>query len=259
MPIQTEKKRKKGRSEPSSHLPETPPRNKKQSKKLKTSPRIQTAFKTGPCRLYIAVTEADVALVIIKAAGSEDQAFFFPILKKSRDNPESFARAFHLSKVYEMRSKDGQNKTCPASSHPKDGYEGKAFEVFARIFTDNEDTSEKALKQWATNIAAHFTAWGQQPALFRHAQTYRYCGNITPTGAKKPPLAKYLLDDDVVQLLKEQYSALSLSQVAESDETLAAYFGESCVQEAKQILAREEQNMANLELSEDENDEDQKD
>ena len=117
---------------------------------------------------------------------------------------------------------------------PKEAGSGYAWEAIVAVKQDEDDTAESLGK----HVAAKFTAYAKEspkyskemPFVFRKAHT-----------ENPRAVNHYLLDMDVIQLMKRIYSESTLAELIEDTEIMVSFWGDAVIGELALRNISEEQ------------------
>jgi hypothetical protein len=101
---------------------------------------------------------------------------------------------------------------------------------------------KKTLWKAAWNLAKAWLISSTKLALPTSTATpatrFQYCGDITPAG-DLPPLSRYFVDKDSVNLIKYIYPTSLLQEIAHDDEMVATFFSNCHIDEGCALILLE--------------------
>lgn len=150
--------------------------------------------------------------------------------KESGNETEKMANKTRM-RIDMVLSRAHPTQNIPMKSEPGGQYD---WTVFLRIPRDEDNDPEV----WVRDIAREFTRVGTDPRVYRWTTIFEYAGNVTPEqDTDNPvPLTRYLMENDVVDVIGCTYSNLKLEEIAGDPEVVASYFGRDNVDYGIELL-----------------------
>lgn len=184
-------------------------------------------------RVYSTQMQNGITIVRSFKPAKEEASFTYPSEEIITED-EDVALRLGCDDILPARSLTGENRVQP--SGPGSDYAHRQFVHVAKMngFPDEEDTRENSEK-FGTKIAEFLNTTGTSEK-YQFTTRFRYCGDVTPFGNTLPPVAKYFLDSDVVNLVKFIYPSTPIQDIAEDDETVASFFGDHRIEEGRDLL-----------------------
>lgn len=171
-------------------------------------------------------------LMYIKKPKSDDATMIYPITSKIKKHA-SLRKALNIHGVYPRRNPNGANVSQKQSASVDFDF----LTLVSKKIERDQNTPE-ARKKWAEQAIETFDDIGRNVGsrsdMYNWTMSFTYAGDTSP--ATLLPPSKYLLNQNVLDLMQKACPTLSLEELAQDNAVLTAYFGKEGVKKGRHIM-----------------------
>ena len=169
-------------------------------------------------RIYSTGAKEGIQIYYVKKATKEEAAFLYPITREWTQDATSMEQ-LGIRMIATRRSNVNTN-IAMRQAPDSDFY----WKCFVRVLDDPEENTVANRTEQAHKLENHFNEKGADTQLFGWHCRFMVAGDVT-VNDELPPIASFLMDEDVMTLIKDIYSMIPLRRIAGDDETVGNFFG----------------------------------
>ena len=158
---------------------------------------------------------------------NDDQAYFHPIKLLLLKN-ENDMKQLQLKMIVPRRNPDGTNTTMPASQNSP-----YPFNVLVGVWHDIEMNTPELRNGWGRALSNFFNS---KRNLFEYEVHFEYSGDLSGPSNDLAPVSSYLMNRNIIELINDIYSTVSLEDLANDAETVENFFGAQGSEQGKELM-----------------------
>ena len=166
----------------------------------------------------IGATEGVMIAYVTKPTNNYEQAYLYPIEYHLHQN-ELVMQDLQIGTISRRRSEDGKNIQMPSSPGSK-----YPFHCFVRVVDEIRNNTFQARNSWAHNLCDKFNSLGSDETIFNYPSRFIvYRENSDIDNHDLLPVAKYLLNNNVISLIYHIYSGINMDELAQEDSIVRSF------------------------------------
>ena len=214
---------------------------KRIAKKVKYKRNIAYVVIPKKCGHYankiytIGATEGLMIAYVTKPNNNNEQAYIYPIEHHLKDN-EDVMQELQIGSITCRWSENGEDIQMP--SKPGSRY---PFHCFIRVVGEVRQNTVQERNTWAHNMCRYFNQLGSDVSFFGFPSSFIVCRENPENDDDLLPVAKYLLNNNVISLIHHIYPDVNLEALAGEDTIVRSFWGEDLFEEGKRLMIEEGQ------------------
>ena len=179
----------------------------------------------------IGSTEGVMIAYVTKPTSNKHSAYTNPIEHYLHEH-EDLMQQLKIGTISRRRSDDGENiqmALFPGSKYP--------FHCFVRVVGEVKNNTVQARNEWAQHLCRVFNRLGSDGKTFNYPSSFVVCReHQTNDNNELLPVAKYLLNNNVLALIRHIYPDFRMDELAAADDIVRSFWGDNHFDEGRRLM-----------------------
>ena len=183
----------------------------------------------------IGATEGVMIAYITKPQIIKEQAFTYPIEHHLKEN-KKIMQQLQIGSITRRRCENGDNIQMPSTTGSR-----YPFHCFVGVVDDITQNTVQAQNIWAHNMCKYFNKLGSDKEIYKFNIRFIVCREDAKNDDNLLPVAKYLLNNSVIEIIKHVYSNVNVGELAGDDNIVKSFWGEDLFEVGKRLMLEQGQ------------------